>query len=1124
MWKNFKRCLALLLAVVVVLTGCIYAPDHFLYAADEETECAVDEREPEVEVQELVLEAGTEEETELPQEDTENPETSDEDQKAYFYALKPGSADTDKNYQDIWFYMGTGSVKAPNATASEAIYDDFNMVTEYPESYPELDIGGVHYTYDASGEEAGTYKIRWYRIKDSSGANNGNEVITQEACYHVDGYIEFNQPEEKYEKYHVTYEGNGGLTKLGEETYRDPETYPEGYQPIYASMNQFTRENAVFVGWIIEGDDTKKLIPEDQTFVMQDHDMTLIAQWKMLTVDKTYAAPVGKPNFEAGDTIYFNIVVTNAGDILLTDIVVTDHLAGAVIDEGAGYAIMETEAEGQKYSAAQIDSLAVGDSLVVKAHYTVKEEDIGNDHFTNMASAAAEDLPVVGKETEIIPIESVERQLLVSKEVVNYEEASGTVNTGNAMDKAFAAGDLAKFDIVLTNVGNQALTNITVEEALEGARIVSRGGNLIDGSGTDEMVYTVEDGKAVVASLPVGKSVTVEAEYRVQNEDIIKPDFKNTTVVLIEGEEYKRAEAPIRTVMPDAHMTLLMTTPEADAGRVYGLGEAITYTITVVNDGDIALKDIVVEDELTGNVGNKGAFIIDRLEPGESSDGMVVTYTVADADVKAGKVVNVVTAAGKTDIPGLEPEVKEGRKEVPVSKKGPSLSIIKSADKVADVKAGDVITYTITVYNNGDEMLRDVDIVDELTKDAWRIVELAPGKSWHDSVTYTVTEADILNGSVVNVAAASGIGPDGNEINAKSGIVTTYTEAIRADYTVAKRILNPQSEYIVNDSTAPIRYEITVTSQANVTLHNVVVKDRLEGASGRVTFTEVGKGTLQADNSVAIRELAPGETVTLHCEYTVSRADAGKNIVNTAIAAADPVVPTGSENSIPVMPEEKRSSAVSASAEDIYTLTIHYRYASGREAAPDVTAQYLEGESFFHRSPSISGYRPNYTFIKSGSQGMPARDVTVTVTYRANTSGSSSSGGTTTDPAPAPGPAPSAAPDGTAPAEGGTTTPVPGTTPAAAGETSAADDAVPMGGMVELNEDGSVDIVPVADENVPLSAGAGGFSKNMHWAVHLLLMLASVTVFASYIIRRKKCLARIITLTEQLKDEEDRRM
>ena len=211
---------------------------------------------------------------------------------------------------------------------------------------------------------------------------------------------------------------------------------------------------------------------------------------------------------------------------------------------------------------------------------------------------------------------------------------------------------------------------------------------------------------------------------------------------------------------------------------------------------------------------------------------------------------------------------------MPVSKKGPSLSIIKSADKVADVKAGDVITYTITVYNNGDEMLRDVDIVDELTKDAWRIVELAPGKSWHDSVTYTVTEADILNGSVVNVAAASGIGPDGNEINAKSGIVTTYTEAIRADYTVAKRILNPQSEYIVNDSTAPIRYEITVTSQANVTLHNVVVKDRLEGASGRVTFTEVGKGTLQADNSVAIRELAPGETVTLHCEYTVSRADA----------------------------------------------------------------------------------------------------------------------------------------------------------------------------------------------------------------------------------------------------------
>ena len=49
---------------------------------------------------------------------------------------------------------------------------------------------------------------------------------------------------------------------------------------------------------------------------------------------------------------------------------------------------------------------------------------------------------------------------------------------------------------------------------------------------------------------------------------------------------------------------------------------------------------------------------------------------------------------------------------------------------------------------------------DELTGDTWTIASLAPEASEEFTAEYVVTEADILNGEVVNVATATGDSPD----------------------------------------------------------------------------------------------------------------------------------------------------------------------------------------------------------------------------------------------------------------------------------------------------------------------------------------------------------------------------
>lgn len=985
-----------------------------------------------------------------------------------------GDYNTDDLVEFVVTVTNTGNVTLNEITVKDVMYGTANNLQAVlrdgeSEKIQSLEPGGkieLHYTYTVQEGDMRSSGIRnTVNVKAEDGTEGADETDQlplrgQKPSYTISKtIISTGNAEGKYGvgdtiRYRIDVKNTGNVN-LSAMTVKDIMVGASGEISNIsgATWNEKTRQfitnSRIEVGatatitydYVVQEADAGKTILNTAGPIFNSSSATAEVENKELTVQKTVTStPKLSSGYVIGEEVTFKVVVTNTGDVTLSNIEVTDQMQNA-----AGQAVL---ADGE---SATIESLENGKSVTLHYTYTVQKEDIGKTDIFNVATAE-NGTATDNDRTEVI---SMDRFYNL---IIHYVYEDGTTAAETVVQK-LAYGE--QFDPVVT----PGIAGYTPDLA---------------------MVECGENG------------MTADME---------------TTVV------YR--------VTPVPQLSLTKTASEPDS-HVYKLGEMIKYTITARNTGNVTLENIVVEDVLTGNSGNS-ACVIDILEPGASMD-IPVTYTVADADVKAGgELLNVATAIGETRISlqGNKIEVTaRAEKKVTVETQGPSLTIHKIADKVSGVKAGDVINYVVTVTNSGSVTLTKVDIMDELTGDAWLITGkgLSPGESQEYTTSYTVTEADILNGSVVNLAEAVGTDLDGNEITPVTpGRAVTYTEPINTNYTVTKRILNPQSEYIVDDSDTPIRYEITVASQANVTLHNVVVKDQLEGASGQVTFTELGKGTLNADNSVTIPELAPGETVTLNCEYIIRRADAGKNLVNTAIAAADPVVPADSENPTPVTPDEKRSSAAPASAEDIYTLTIHYRYASGREAAPDVVAQYLEGESFFHRSPSISGYRPNHAFIRSGNQGMPARDVEVTVTYRANASGSSSSGTATTDPTPNPGPgaAPGVTPDNTIPAAGGTTAPAAGTAPAAADGVAVPDNEVPMGAMVQLDEDGSVDIVPVADENVPLSARE--FSRHMCCVLHLILMLASMIILASYTSRRKRCQARIFELTEQLRDAENRR-
>ncbi len=139
------------------------------------------------------------------------------DQTAYFYIWKPGTA-AGTDYRQAWYYVGTGKVKGPQASESlgGTKYYDWSMIQSYPSSMPDITVDGVPYKYDPSPDAPnGTYSVNWAYLVISSGANNGNSVITNDYVYHVDGYAVFKTAGEITVDFQVKQPTVNGFEKRG---------------------------------------------------------------------------------------------------------------------------------------------------------------------------------------------------------------------------------------------------------------------------------------------------------------------------------------------------------------------------------------------------------------------------------------------------------------------------------------------------------------------------------------------------------------------------------------------------------------------------------------------------------------------------------------------------------------------------------------------------------------------------------------------------------------------------------------------------------------------------------------------------------------------------------------------
>ncbi|RIW11651.1 DUF11 domain-containing protein, partial [Algoriphagus lacus] len=136
------------------------------------------------------------------------------------------------------------------------------------------------------------------------------------------------------------------------------------------------------------------------------------------------------------------------------------------------------------------------------------------------------------------------------------------------------------------------------------------------------------------------------------------------------------------------------------------------------------------------------------------------------------------------------------------------------------------------------------------------------------TANYTITQADLDNGSVTNTATASG-----NEVTSNQDSETA-TANQTFDYTITK-VADIQTYSAVDEE---VDYTITVKNTGNVTLKGIVVTDPLTGLDE------------------TIESLAPGDESVLVTTYLITQVDLDEGFVtNTATASFGEIEKTASE-------------------------------------------------------------------------------------------------------------------------------------------------------------------------------------------------------------------------------------
>ncbi|MFF0152742.1 collagen-binding domain-containing protein [Micromonospora sp. NPDC005203] len=556
-----------------------------------------------------------------------------------------------------------------------------------------------------------------------------------------------------------------------------------------------------------------------------------------------------------GQQVPYSFHVVNTGGLTLTNINVTDVQAPPSSNANLGPI------------TCPVTTLAPGARTGCTATYTVTQADLDNDGVTNTATAHGTP-PGGGTPVDSPPstLTLPETGLVASIAVVKTSTTTAITTVGQQVPYAFQ----------VVNTGGFTLTTVGVTDVQTPPSSNANLGQIT----------------CAATTLAPGAQTACTATYTVTQADLDFGSVRDTATAQGTppgGRPPVQSPPSTLTIRTDAVFPAISLVKSSTSATISSVGQQVPYRFLVANTGGVTLNNVNVTDVQAPPSSNANLGPITcastTLAPGETTV-CTATYTVTQADLDNDEVTDVATAHGTPTGTDEPVDSDQSVLTIPAADVTPSISVVKSSTTTSITSVGQQVPYQFLVINNGGVTLTNVTVTDAQTPPSSNAnlgpatcpqTTLAPGAVTACTATYTVTQADLDNNAVVDVATAHG-NPPGSDtpIDSPPSTLTIPQAGLVAAITVVK-----VSETVTIGAVGQqVPYRFHVVNTGGLTLTNVTVTDVQAPPSSNANLGPI---------TCAATTLAPGESTGCAATYTVTQADLDNGgVTDTATAHGTP--------------------------------------------------------------------------------------------------------------------------------------------------------------------------------------------------------------------------------------------
>ena len=610
---------------------------------------------------------------------------------------------------------------------------------------------------------------------------------------------------------------------------------------------------------------------------LEDNEATNIKN--VTTLAELHVTKVNITEAIAGKIIKYEIVITNNGPSYARDIILKDIYNDSELTN------MLYSLDGQswtRYDASiNIGTLANGQNKTILFEGFIKTTVRGN--VINKA--------VIGSSTKLRENSTLEDDVAVNVKgdtTLDITKVANTtlVNPGDVIKYTvqITAGGLSdSLDVILTD--NLSEMFFDVSKATYSVNGIDKGvwiGNANLGTISSGMTVNVVITVPVKAYVDVGKLNSITNFASVINSD--KKAANDTNIV------------PINVI------DLAVNKTANHQNKTYNYGDNVEYVIEIVNNGPGIATDIIATDNLpeglkfiNANVpggwtlsisNNKITINGEKLANGEK----VLITIIAKAAKSNTTLINNIKVNGT----GFDSNISNNNDSETI-KITPlvDLAITKVVDN-ANPLFDSIITYTITVVNNGPDKSFNVTVGDLLPDGVkfissngqynpdtgvWFVGDLDA----NESATLKIVVQVIKVGNITNNVNVTGTGHDTNLTNNNDSVSVSVPDCVILDIS---KVAN--STVIVAGEN--VGYTVTVTNYGPSVATNVVLKDIFNSKELlNLQYSLNGVDWLDYDEAVSLGDINVGADVTVYFRAKVNGSVRGDvlNIVNITTGVDD---------------------------------------------------------------------------------------------------------------------------------------------------------------------------------------------------------------------------------------------